>query len=286
MLFKTLLVTALVSLTSVHAQAAVPDPTTVPAACATQCADIIETATLCTREYGSTNETSLAACLCSSIPPTSALNTCTKCLDSNSAGSLSDSLAQLPQVCEKALDSCAFECDFPTCDAKDVDCQCGEDYLQNIFNCASCNSKNGNTGATTLTNYNELKNSCVNQNYTEIPSSTEPLPSPTGQDGYVAPTLSGASSTRVASSTGRSSSTAPAASTSASARSSASNTASSVRSAAQSAAAGTSPASTSAGAIPASSTNTPANSGFKISSPGHLLGGAGLMMVIGLAGLI
>jgi hypothetical protein len=29
MLFKTLLVTALVSLTSVHAQAAVPDPTTV-----------------------------------------------------------------------------------------------------------------------------------------------------------------------------------------------------------------------------------------------------------------
>jgi hypothetical protein len=154
------------------------------------------------REYGSTNETTLAACLCSSIPPTSALNTCTKCLDSNSAGSLSDSLAQLPQVCEKALDSCAFECDFPTCDAKDVDCQCGEEYLQNIFNCASCNSvsptlafkavngshmltrwfsslflrlldlpvvvmqKNGNTGATTLTNYNELKNSCVNQNYT------------------------------------------------------------------------------------------------------------------------
>lgn len=38
--------------------------------------------------------------------------------------------------------------------------------------------KNGNTGATTLTNYNELKNSCVNQNYTVSIVSMSFLPPP------------------------------------------------------------------------------------------------------------
>ena len=83
---------------------------------------------------------SIAACFCSGIPATSELTSCAGCLDENTSDTLGSVLAALPQYCQGAAKSCAFECSFDTCASTDVDCQCGEDYLQNIFNCASCNT--------------------------------------------------------------------------------------------------------------------------------------------------
>jgi hypothetical protein len=33
-----------------------------------------------------------------------------------------------------------------TCESTDVACQCDATYLENIYNCASCNTANGNSG--------------------------------------------------------------------------------------------------------------------------------------------
>ena len=56
-------------------------------------------------------------------------------------------------------------------------------YLSNIFNCASCNTANGNTGATTIDNFNDLKDSCANQGYAGANQTfaTQAANSPTGQ---------------------------------------------------------------------------------------------------------
>lgn len=87
------------------------------------------------------------------------------------------------------------------------------DYLQNILNCATCNSDQGNTGVTLLSDYEvreeplaslftfffsystlamlsvqTLATSCAANNYT-VPDAAAASPSPTGQDSYTMPTL-------------------------------------------------------------------------------------------------
>ncbi len=47
-------------------------------------------------------------------------------------------------------------------------------YLQNIYNCASCNTANGNTGVTLLSDYNALDTSCKAQSYTGAGQSRTP----------------------------------------------------------------------------------------------------------------
>ena len=59
-------------------------------------------------------------------------------------------------------------------------------YLSSIFNCASCNTANGNTGSTQLSDFQSLQDSCKNQGYTGADQSfvTEAPPSPaTGEYG-------------------------------------------------------------------------------------------------------
>jgi hypothetical protein len=136
-----------------------------PAACATNCAALIEVGTLCSVSHLSITPhvptkasvtqlvlipcfpqnqyqdvTALGACFCSDLPSASDLTSCSTCLTSSGAGDLGTSLTMLTSMCSTATKACAFQCDFPTCGATDIACQCGEDYLQNIFNCASCNS--------------------------------------------------------------------------------------------------------------------------------------------------
>lgn len=104
---------------------------------------------------------------------------------------------------------------------------------QNIWSCAQCNSDQGNTGVTLLSDYEvcpfvggedpasilltrvarppsatqTLAASCEANNYT-LPESANPVPSPTGQEGYTAPTL--ASTVEDASTTAEAESSAPA----------------------------------------------------------------------------
>lgn len=96
-------------------------------------------------------------------------------------------LTSAQTACPAAISQCFFECDFPTCNSSDVACQCESSisakftllhsaltfpslgdgtYLQNIFSCASCNTANGNAGATQIADFQSLQESCVNQNYT------------------------------------------------------------------------------------------------------------------------
>lgn len=51
-------------------------------------------------------------------------------------------------------------------------------YLENIYNCASCNTANGNTAATQISDFQSLQESCANQNYTGASQSftTKALP--------------------------------------------------------------------------------------------------------------
>ncbi len=39
-------------------------------------------------------------------------------------------------------------------------------YLQNIYACGACNTNNGNSGSTQLSDWQALDSSCQNQNYT------------------------------------------------------------------------------------------------------------------------
>lgn len=50
-------------------------------------------------------------------------------------------------------------------------------YLQNIFNCATCNTENNNPGTTTVTDFNALKDSCAAQNYTGAQQEFTPVTS-------------------------------------------------------------------------------------------------------------
>ena len=38
-------------------------------------------------------------------------------------------------------------------------------YLQDIHDCGACNTKNGNSGATQLSDWNALRQSCADQKY-------------------------------------------------------------------------------------------------------------------------
>lgn len=53
------------------------------------------------------------------------------------------------------------------------------EYLANIYNCGSCNTANGNTGATQLTDFQSLDDSCKNQNYTGATQSFTTKANPT-----------------------------------------------------------------------------------------------------------
>ena len=58
-----------------------------------------------------------------------------------------------------------------------------ENYLANIFNCASCNTANSNTGATGISDFEALRDSCANQGYAGANQTfaTRAANSPTGQ---------------------------------------------------------------------------------------------------------
>ncbi|KAG8987807.1 Protein phosphatase 2C 2, partial [Tulasnella sp. 427] len=87
---------------------------------------------------------------------------------------------------------CVYQCDFTTCAVSDVACQCNKDYLQSIYNCASCNTNNKH-GGTQISDYQTLLRSCEAQglaNPNDAAKSTDPLPSPTSMS-YVAPSLTG-----------------------------------------------------------------------------------------------
>lgn len=192
-MFKlTVLTSLLASLALVSAQmnSGLPSASAFPSACATQCGDVIEVATLCTDEY--TTSLNQTACICNALPSSSSLSTCSSCLTSNNAAGLASALGEANTACSSALDMCAFECgSIPACSETDVACTCSLSFLQGIYNCGACNTANGNSGQTSLDSYRQLAEACVNQNYTSTPTATQPLPSPTGQAGYVAPTLTG-----------------------------------------------------------------------------------------------
>jgi len=56
-------------------------------------------------------------------------------------------------------------------------------YLSNIFNCASCNTANSRTGATGISDFEALRDSCSNQGYAGANQTfaTQAANSPTGQ---------------------------------------------------------------------------------------------------------
>ena len=58
-----------------------------------------------------------------------------------------------------------------------------ENYLANIFNCASCNTANSNTAATGISDFEALRDSCANQGYAGANQTfaTRAANSPTGQ---------------------------------------------------------------------------------------------------------
>ncbi|KAL7423475.1 hypothetical protein Q5752_001055 [Cryptotrichosporon argae] len=170
----------------VSAQAA-PNWEYFPTACASDCAQTIEAAYLCEQEYS--DATDIYGCYCTANP--SDASTCATCLDSNDAAALGALVTSDITECTTAFSSCFFECSITLCDSTDVACQCSSTYLEEIYNCASCNTANGNTGATQLSDFQALNSSCGAQSYTGAYQdfATVAVASPTGQDAYVAPTL-------------------------------------------------------------------------------------------------
>ncbi len=119
-------------------------PLQFPVACSTSCGSTIKTISLCTTEQSTS--LSIAACFCVGLPSTTELTVCSSCLSSDSQSAMAMNLMAVGQACGNALQTCAFECSFDTCQSSDVKCQCSETYLQNILQCASCNSVSGNQG--------------------------------------------------------------------------------------------------------------------------------------------
>ncbi|KAK4684683.1 hypothetical protein P7C73_g5487, partial [Tremellales sp. Uapishka_1] len=169
----------------VSAQA--PNYNDIPSACSSSCSDTIEVAYLCETEYS--QSTDIFGCFCQSLPTD--LSDCSTCVTSNNAASLGSLMSAASATCTTFEQQCMFECSFATCDSTDIACQCGDTYLENIFNCASCNTANGNTAATQLTDFQSLNASCYAQNYTGPLQdfATVAIASPTGQADYSAPTL-------------------------------------------------------------------------------------------------
>lgn len=103
------------------------------------------------------------------------MSSCSTCLSANGQEELSGVLGAIPSACSSYQQTCQKECAFDTCISTDVACQCSETYLANIYQCASCNTRNNNVGATQVTDYESLANSCGNQNYTvSVPSELSP----------------------------------------------------------------------------------------------------------------
>ncbi|EIW67361.1 hypothetical protein M231_02497 [Tremella mesenterica] len=159
-----------------------------PTACASDCSQTIESAYLCETQYTSST-TDQYACFCEAFP--SDASGCATCLNSNNAAALANLLTSTVSACPQAEQQCFFECSFDTCASTDIACQCDGAYLENIYNCASCNTANNNTGTTQIADFNALQSSCAAQNYTGASDSftTVPLASPTGEDAYSAPSL-------------------------------------------------------------------------------------------------
>jgi len=208
------LVSALAVASFVSAQAA-PNWTQVPDACASACSQTVEVSYLCENQYSS-DITDINGCFCDAFP--SDADACATCLNSNNAGALASLLTSDETACPQAITGCLVQCSFATCDSSDINCQCAASYLESIYQCASCNTANGNAGKTNLTDFQTLDASCEAQNYTGATQSfsTEPLPSPTGEDAYVAPSLTATGdSGSSASASGAGSSTSAAAASSA-----------------------------------------------------------------------
>ncbi|KIR34868.1 hypothetical protein I352_03121 [Cryptococcus deuterogattii MMRL2647] len=197
---KTLFFVATVAISAavVRAQAA-PNWQYIPSSCASQCAQTIESAYLCETTY--TDGTEVYACFCNNFP--SDASACATCLNSNDASAVASVLTSTQTACPSAISQCYFECDFPTCASTDVACQCDATYLENIYNCASCNTANGNTAATQISDFQSLQESCANQNYTGASQSftTKALPT-IATNGYTAPSLSASGGGAAASDTG------------------------------------------------------------------------------------
>ncbi|EAL20555.1 hypothetical protein CNBE4750 [Cryptococcus deneoformans B-3501A] len=184
---KTLsfLATLAISAAVVRGQAA-PNWQYVPQTCASDCAETVKAAYLCEATY--TDGTEAYSCFCNNFP--SDASACATCLSSNDASAVASVLTSAQTACPAAISQCFFECDFTTCSSTDVACQCDGTYLENIFNCASCNTANGNTAATQVSDFQALQESCANQNYTGASESftTKALPTIATSD-YTAPSL-------------------------------------------------------------------------------------------------
>ncbi|KAK8854898.1 hypothetical protein IAR55_003637 [Kwoniella newhampshirensis] len=175
----------------------------IPSACSSQCAQTIQSAYLCETSYSS--NTDVYGCFCNNYP--SDASDCASCLNSNDAAALASLLTSTQTACPAARQQCFFECSFDTCPSSDIACQCAGTYLENIYNCASCNTANNNAGTTQITDFNNLQQSCAAQNYTGASSSFSTIPLPTiATAAYNAPSLTatggGAAATGAASDLG------------------------------------------------------------------------------------
>ncbi|AFR95759.1 hypothetical protein C343_03865 [Cryptococcus neoformans C23] len=184
---KTLFFVATLAISAVvvHSQAA-PNWQYIPQTCASDCTQTLMAAYLCETTY--TDGVEVYSCFCNNFP--SDATVCASCLNSNDASAMASVLTSAQTACPAAISQCFFECDFPTCNSSDVACQCDGTYLQNIFSCASCNTANGNAGATQIADFQSLQESCVNQNYTGASQNftTKALPT-IATSGYTAPSL-------------------------------------------------------------------------------------------------
>lgn len=153
------------------------DPGQTPQVCMQSCQQLLDLGASCIAEYSSSgNSSGSTACLCHGLPELD-YSSCTSCLQTHSA-TVAQGLGQLSTFCTDFIKQCKYECDFPTCNSSDVACQCKETYLQDIYNCASCNSANGNTGATVLADYTALRDSCFHQGYSATPTGIDAVPTP------------------------------------------------------------------------------------------------------------
>ncbi|KAJ9107525.1 hypothetical protein QFC21_000982 [Naganishia friedmannii] len=189
--FTIILALLTATATSVVSQS-IPQFASFPAACSSQCASVIQPSVLCYQQY--TTGQDIVSCFCNGLAAESDMSTCSTCLSSNGQEELSGVLGAIPSACSSYQQTCQKECAFNTCPSSDVACQCSQTYLANIYQCASCNTRNNNVGATQVTDYESLANSCGNQNYTVPATSSSALPSPTGQSSYTAPTLAASAS--------------------------------------------------------------------------------------------
>ncbi|WWC71708.1 uncharacterized protein I206_105666 [Kwoniella pini CBS 10737] len=176
---------AVIGAAVVKGQAA-PNWQYIPSACQDQCSSTLESAYTCETTYSSSTE--VYGCFCNNYPTD--VDACSSCMNSNDATALASLLTSTQNACTTAKQQCFFECSFDTCASSDISCQCDATYLANIYNCASCNTANGNTGATQLTDFQSLQASCANQNFTGADQTftTSGLPS-IQTDGYSAPSL-------------------------------------------------------------------------------------------------